>query len=75
MVLGRIANAGYVWLEMPKYVLVSNAEKALYASMAMEKEYERNKKALSDEALEKYYIHTGIVEEQDHKDSYSYKKR
>ena len=75
VILGRMANYAYTWLEMPEYVLATDEEKALYASMAMEKEYERSKSRLSDTALEQYYISTGIVEQKEHLDSYSYKKK
>lgn len=73
-VLGRMTDAAYTWFDMPEYVLVTNEEKALYASMAMERVYERELNRLNDVCKEEYYISTGKLHSDHYVEGISYRK-
>ena len=54
--LGRMANAGLTWLEVPKSSNISNQEKATNAALAIAGVYEEEKEELNETAKVQYYI-------------------
>ena len=56
IILEKMANACFSWIESPSTLSISNEKKANYAALSISGIYEQESEKLSEGAKQKYYI-------------------